>query len=177
MKSFKTFLSEQEQKPFKFYSPADPDTGKPAQIMGKNLTDPKNSPEAFYSQRGVVQQGTNQGLLSTSKIKAQPGLDFINKNKGSIAGAAASIGVAALAGPLLGKIGNLFGGGRQQAQQPSGLDPTSVEGRRYAAGQRVTGSMEKGTTAPKVVGVPQDRDNRIKVPRTSFTEPTGVKNA
>ena len=172
MKSFKTFLSEQEQKPFKFYSPADPDTGKPAQIMGKNITDPKNSPESFYSQRGVIQQGTNQGLIQKAKIKAQPGLDFINKNKGSLAGAAASIGVAALTRG----VGNLFGGGQQQPQQPSGLDPSSPEGRRYAASLRVADSMKKGPTAP-TKGVSQDSNNGIKVPRTSFTEPTGVKNA
>lgn len=177
MKSFKTFLSEQEQGPFQFYSPADPDTGKPAQIFGKNLTDPKDSPESFYSQRGVIQQGTNQGLLQKAKIKGQPGLDFLNKNKGSLAGAAASIGVAALSAPLIRGIGNLFGGGQQQPQQPSGLDPTSPEGRRYAASLRVADSMKKGPTAPRVVGVSQDKDNRIKVPRTSFTEPTGVKNA
>ena len=176
MKSFKTFLSEQEQKPFKFFTQANPDTGMPAQFLGKNLTDPKDSPETFYTQRGVIQPGTNQGLIQKAKIKAQPGLDFINKNKGSLAGAAASIGVAALSAPLIRGIGNLFGGGQQQPQQPSGLDPTSPEGRRYAASLRVADSMKKGPTAP-TKGVSQDSNNGIKVPRTSFTEPTGVKNA
>lgn len=172
MKSFKTFLSEQEQRPFQFYKPANPNTGAPAQIMGKNITDPKDSPEEWYTEKGIIQQGTNQGLLQKAKIKAQPGLDFINKNKGSLAGAAASIGVAALTRG----VGNLFGGGQQQSQQPSGLDPTSPEGRRYAARIRVADSMKKGPTAP-TKGVSQDSNNGIKVPRTSFTEPTGVKNA
>lgn len=132
---------------------------RPQQLLGRNLTTPINSPDAFFQQRGIVKSGT--GLIDRGKMAGGDLLNVAKNNAGAIGGvAAAGIG-AALFRPALDTIGKIFG---KKDPKPQDTFQKDYDDKRQITKDNIEKSMQtaKAVTSqkPKKIGGNRRTDNK-----------------
>ena len=134
---------------------------RPATVLGYNVNTPKDSPEAFKQERGIITKGT--GLVDRAKMGGDKLINLIDKNKTAIAGGLATV----IGGGIISKF---FPQGRETDQRETEFDTTTQ--RRMASDAKVKGSLS--TTAPptnnigaKTAQASASKD-RIKIAPTKF---------